>query len=57
MNLLLIITSAWLTLLLLGAVFTTLNIGKPRPPYTPGLAVMTWLFFFIAVLVVFGVIR
>ena len=51
------LTVIWIGLLLLGAIITTLNIGKPRDPYTPGLAVVSWLIFLVAALVVTGVIR
>lgn len=54
------LAALWLILLVTGATITTTEIGKPRKPrepYTPAVAVLSWVMTLIAFLVVFGVIR
>jgi hypothetical protein len=44
----------WIALVVYACIRTTLDIGKPRPVITPGVAVMTWLIGILWIAVILG---
>lgn len=57
MSLLLIGAGFLVALTVLNIFLTIMLIGKPRQPFTPGVAILTMIFGFIQIAVVVGLVR